>query len=145
MQREGGGGWGEGWSRLFQIVAIARGGPNFFQDFFRVPGSQQHITIQTFLKYHPRGISSLKEIQVHQIQPAVLVQAYFGPAKAACLCSYCCNRHLRYDGGRLGRVKIVTLSERKKFARPKKTPALQVTPEKPSSHVNFKALLVRSI
>ena len=23
--------------------------------------------------------------------------------------SYCCNRHLCYDGGRLGRVKIVTL------------------------------------
>ena len=36
-------------------------------------------------------------------------QAYFGRAKAACLCSYCCNRHLCYDGGRLGRVKIVTL------------------------------------
>ena len=30
-------------------------------------------------------------------------------AKAACLCSYCCNRHLCHDGGRLGRVKIVTL------------------------------------
>ena len=38
------------------------------------------------------------------------VQAYFGRAKAACLRSYCCNRHLWcYDGGRLGRVKIVTL------------------------------------
>ena len=37
------------------------------------------------------------------------MQAYFGWAKAACLCSYCCNRHLCYDGGRLGRVKIVTL------------------------------------
>ena len=37
------------------------------------------------------------------------VQAYFGRAKAACLCSYCCNRHLCYDGGKLGRVKIVTL------------------------------------
>ena len=37
------------------------------------------------------------------------VQAYFGRAKAACLCSYCCNRHLCFDGGRLGRVKIVTL------------------------------------
>ena len=37
------------------------------------------------------------------------MQAYFGRAKAACLCSYCCNRHLCYDGGRLGRVKIVTL------------------------------------
>ena len=36
-------------------------------------------------------------------------QAYFGGVKAACLCSYCCNRHLCYDGGRLGRVKIVTL------------------------------------
>ena len=36
------------------------------------------------------------------------MQAYFGRAKAACLCSYCCNRHLCYDGGRLGRVKIVT-------------------------------------
>ena len=37
------------------------------------------------------------------------MQAYFGRAKAACLCSYCCNRHLCYDGGRLGRVNIVTL------------------------------------
>ena len=37
------------------------------------------------------------------------MQVYFGRAKAACLCSYCCNRHLCYDGGRLGRVKIVTL------------------------------------
>ena len=37
------------------------------------------------------------------------MQAYFGWAKAACLCSYCCNRHLYYDGGRLGRVNIVTL------------------------------------
>ena len=37
------------------------------------------------------------------------MQAYFGRAKAACLCSYCYNRHLCYDGGRLGRVKIVTL------------------------------------
>ena len=37
------------------------------------------------------------------------MRAYFGRAKAACLCSYCCNRHLCYDGGRLGRVKIVTL------------------------------------
>ena len=36
-------------------------------------------------------------------------QAYFGQAKAACLCSYFCNRHLCYDGGRSGRVKIVTL------------------------------------
>ena len=35
------------------------------------------------------------------------MQAYFGQAKAAC--SYCCNRHLCYDEGRLGRVKIVTL------------------------------------
>ena len=34
------------------------------------------------------------------------MQAYFGRAKAACLCSYCCNRHLCYDGGRLGRVKL---------------------------------------
>ena len=30
-------------------------------------------------------------------------------AEAACLCSYCCNRPLCYDGGRQGRVKIVTL------------------------------------
>ena len=37
------------------------------------------------------------------------MQAYFGRVKAACLSSYCCNRHLCYDGGRLGRVKIVTL------------------------------------
>ena len=33
----------------------------------------------------------------------------FGRAKAACLCSYCCNCYLCYDGGRLGRVKIVTI------------------------------------
>ena len=26
-----------------------------------------------------------------------------------CLCSYCCNRHLCYDGGRFGRVKLETL------------------------------------
>ena len=37
------------------------------------------------------------------------MQAYFGWVKAACLCLYFCNRHLCYDGGRLGRVKIVTL------------------------------------
>ena len=37
------------------------------------------------------------------------MQAYFGRAKAACLCSYCCNRDLCYGGGRLGRVKIVAL------------------------------------
>ena len=36
------------------------------------------------------------------------MQAYFGRAKAACLCSYRCNRNLCYDGGRLVRVKIVT-------------------------------------
>ena len=36
--------------------------------------------------------------------------AHFGRAKAACLCSYFCSRHVWcYDGGRLGRVKIVTL------------------------------------
>ena len=34
---------------------------------------------------------------------------YFGRAKAACLYSYCGNRHLCYDEGRLERVKIVTL------------------------------------
>ena len=39
---------------------------------------------------------------------------YFGRAKAACLCSYCCNRHLCYDGGRLGRVKIVKKERRKR-------------------------------
>ena len=37
------------------------------------------------------------------------MQAYFGRAKAACLCSYCCNRLFCHDGGRLGSVKIVTL------------------------------------
>ena len=37
------------------------------------------------------------------------MQAYLGRAEAACLCSYCCNSHLCYDGGRLGRVKMVTL------------------------------------
>ena len=37
------------------------------------------------------------------------VQAYFGRPKAACFCSYYCNHHLCYDGGRLGRVKTVTL------------------------------------
>ena len=65
--------------------------------------------------------------------------------------SYCCNRHLWcYDGGRLGRVKTVTLNltpllltrpifssilefhhgafVSKTFARPKKTPALQAKP-----------------
>jgi len=36
------------------------------------------------------------------------MQAYHGRAKA-CSCSYCCNCHLCHDGGRLGRVKIVTL------------------------------------
>ena len=30
-------------------------------------------------------------------------------ARATCSCSYCCNRHRCYDGGRLGRIKIVTL------------------------------------
>ena len=74
-----------------------------------------------------------------------VVQAYFGRAKAACLCWYFCNHHLCYDGGRLGRVKIVTLRvgarakkgppplfrvstcsfASKTFAHPKKTPALQ--------------------
>ena len=38
------------------------------------------------------------------------LEAYFGRAKAACLCSYCYKRHLWfYDGGRLGKLKIVTL------------------------------------
>ena len=37
------------------------------------------------------------------------MQAYFWRAKAACLCLYCCNCHLCYDGWRLGRVKTVTL------------------------------------
>ena len=37
------------------------------------------------------------------------MQVYFGRAKAACLCSYFCNRHLCYDEGRLGGLKIVTL------------------------------------
>ena len=38
------------------------------------------------------------------------LEAYFGRAKAAFLCSYCYKRDLWfYDGGRLGRVKIVTL------------------------------------
>ena len=80
-----------------------------------------------------------------ELWPAV--QAYFGRAKAACLCSYCCNRHLWfYDGGRLGRVNIVTLrvganlkhfhlssgvstwrfhEQKHCMARPKETPALQ--------------------
>ena len=35
---------------------------------------------------------------------------FFGQAKAACLCSCCWTCHLWcYDGGRLGRIKIVTL------------------------------------
>ena len=78
------------------------------------------------------------------------MQAYYGRAKAACLCWYCCNRLLCYDGGRLGRVKIVTLRidarakegkrggggggkvstcafASKTFARLKKTPALQAS------------------
>ena len=79
------------------------------------------------------------------------MQVYFARAKAACLCSYCGNRHLCYDGGGLGRVKKGTprVGAREKegkrgcsflpsfrvstcafasktFARPKKTPALQV-------------------
>ena len=37
------------------------------------------------------------------------MQAYFWTAKAACLCLYCCNCHLCYDGWRLGRVKTLTL------------------------------------
>ena len=28
------------------------------------------------------------------------------------VCSYCCNHHLYYDGGRLGRVKMVSLKIR---------------------------------
>ena len=71
------------------------------------------------------------------------MQAYFGRAKAACLCSYCCNRHLCYDGERLGRVKIPALFysphflpsfrvstsafASKTFACPKKTTALQAS------------------
>ena len=75
------------------------------------------------------------------------LEAYFGRAKAAFLCSYCYERHLWfYDGGRLGRVKIVTLriganlkhfhlssgvstwrfyEQKHCMARPKETPALQ--------------------
>ena len=42
--------------------------------------------------------------------PWPAVQAYYGLAKIACLCSYCCYRHLWfYDSGRLWRVEIVTL------------------------------------
>ena len=33
----------------------------------------------------------------------------FWAGESCCLCSYCSNRHLCYDGRRLGRVKIVTL------------------------------------
>ena len=67
----------------------------------------------------------------------------FGRAKAACLCSYCCNRHLCYDGGRLGRVKIpapfdsphflpsfrvsTSAFASKTFPCPKKTPAQQAS------------------
>ena len=36
-------------------------------------------------------------------------RSILGGQKLLVLCSYCCNCHLRYDGGRLGRVKIVTL------------------------------------
>ena len=43
------------------------------------------------------------------------VQAYFGRAKAGCLCSYCCNRHLR--------VSTCAFAS-KTFTRLKKTPAL---------------------
>ena len=75
------------------------------------------------------------------------LEAYFGRAKAAFLCSYCYKRRLWfYDGGRLGRVKIVTLriganlkhfhlssgvstwrfhEQKHCMARPKETPALQ--------------------
>ena len=61
------------------------------------------------------------------------MQAYFEQEKAAWLCSYCCNRHLRcYDGGRLGSPIFSSLLEfqhcafaSKTFARPMKTPALQ--------------------
>ena len=62
----------------------------------------------------------------------------FGRAKAACLCSYCCNRHLCYDGGRLGRVKIPAPFDSPHFlpsiqfstcafASLKKTPVLQAS------------------
>ena len=38
------------------------------------------------------------------------MQAYYGLAKIACLCSYCCYRHLWfYDSERLWRVEIATL------------------------------------
>ena len=36
-------------------------------------------------------------------------RSILGGQKLLVLCSYCCNCHLCYDGGRLGRVKIVTL------------------------------------
>ena len=44
------------------------------------------------------------------------MQAYFGRAKAGCLCSYCCNRHLR-----VSTCAFVS----KTFTRLKKPPALQ--------------------
>ena len=38
------------------------------------------------------------------------MQKYFRRAKAACLCSYCCNLHVWfYDRVRLGRLEIATL------------------------------------
>ena len=36
-------------------------------------------------------------------------RSILGGQKLLVLCLYCCNCHLCYDGGRLGRVKIVTL------------------------------------
>ena len=70
------------------------------------------------------------------------------------VCSYCCNRHLCYDGERLGRVKMVTLrvgargKEGKRggpfsplfssFARPKKTPALPAMIERFSYDLEIK-------
>ena len=60
-------GGGKGWSRLFQIGG--RGGPNFFIKKFqgsRVPAAHPHPNIPKVPPPDPRGISSLKEIQVHQ-------------------------------------------------------------------------------
>ena len=83
---------------------------------------RHRLSLKYFTPYVVRTLQILKHMFVVQrysykgeyqkSQPAV--QSYFGRAKAACLCSYCCNRHLWcYDG--------------ETFASKKKTRELQAT------------------
>ena len=103
------------WNRL-----VEKGGNQRLCNNFTVNGATFWTITQLFIRQgvNKAGFSPLSCL-------VLLSQRwYFGRAKAPCLCWYCCNRHLWfYDGGRLGRVKLVTL---RVGAREKEGKVLQV-------------------